>query len=121
MERQKKNLIPTDKGKNLIAVLPEALTSPKMTAEWGHKLKQVERGELSGGTFLGDIAEFTKAVIKDNNVPKPEYVGLFSNKPFRSRSAFVPVVAHRFEKPLRDSFAIIVHAAFGCGRNRSSG
>ena len=80
VERQKKNLIATDKGKNLIAVLPEALTSPKMTAEWEHTLKQVERDELSGDAFMTSITEFTKAVIRENNAPKPEYAGLFSSK-----------------------------------------
>jgi len=33
VERQKKNLLPTDKGKNLITVLPDTLTSAKLTAE----------------------------------------------------------------------------------------
>ena len=33
VERSKKNLLPTDKGKNLIAVLPDALISAKLTAE----------------------------------------------------------------------------------------
>ena len=42
VERQKKNLIPTEKGKNLIAVLPDALTSPKLTAEGEHKLMQIQ-------------------------------------------------------------------------------
>ena len=82
VERQKKNLIPTDKGRNLIAVLPDVLISPKLTAEWEHKLKQVERGELSGEAFMEGIAEFTRTVIKENNAPKPEFAGLFNeNKP----------------------------------------
>ena len=38
-------LIPTQIGNSLITVLPEQLQSPLLTAEWEHKLKQVERGE----------------------------------------------------------------------------
>ena len=77
IERSKKNLRPTDKGKNLIAVLPDALTSAKLTAEWEHKLKQIERGELDGDTFMGDIASFMAAIVRENNAPKPEFASLF--------------------------------------------
>jgi DNA topoisomerase-3 len=80
VERQKKNLIPTDKGKNLIAVLPTALTSAKLTAEWENKLLEVQRGNLSGKEFMNNIAAFTKAIVLDNNKPKPEFVPLFPNE-----------------------------------------
>jgi len=77
IERQKKNLIPTDKGKNLIAVLPDVLTSPMLTAEWEHKLMQIQRGELQEGKFMSDIAAFITKIVKENNTPKPEFAHLF--------------------------------------------
>ena len=80
VRRQNKNLIPTEKGTNLIAVLPDELTSAKLTADWEHKLKQVERGELSGDDFMDDIVALTKAIIKGNSAPKPEFMGLFGGK-----------------------------------------
>lgn len=73
MERQKKTLVPTDKGKKLIAVLPDALTLPGLTAKWEHMLKQVERGELTGDEFMNRIADFTHHIIKEYSAPKPEY------------------------------------------------
>jgi DNA topoisomerase-3 len=76
-ERSKKNLLPTEKGKNLIAVLPESLASPKMTAEWEHRLKQVERGELSGEAFMDGIAGFVQSIVKDNPAPNPDFTHLF--------------------------------------------
>ena len=39
-------LLPTQKGVSLITVLPEELQSPLLTAEWEHKLKQIEKGEV---------------------------------------------------------------------------
>jgi DNA topoisomerase-3 len=75
--RVKKNLIPGDKGKNLIAVLPEALTSAKLTAQWEHKLLQIQRGELDGSEFMDGIAEFTQSIVLSNNAPKPEFADLF--------------------------------------------
>ena len=77
VERVKKALIPTSKGKNLIAVLPEALTSAKLTAEWENRLQLVERGELSERNFMDGIAEFTKSIVESNSAPKPEFMSLF--------------------------------------------
>ena len=41
VQRKKKQLIPTEKGRNLIAVLPDNIKSPILTAEWESMLKQV--------------------------------------------------------------------------------
>ncbi|MCL2588074.1 MAG: DNA topoisomerase [Oscillospiraceae bacterium] len=79
VERQKKNLIPTEKGKNLIAVLPDALTSPTLTAGWEDMLKQVERGEMTAEAFMYIIKAFTGSIVEVNNTPKPEFFALFGN------------------------------------------
>lgn len=47
--------MPTDKGKNLIAVLPETLRSPLLTAQWENQLCQVEHGNLASDDFLSSI------------------------------------------------------------------
>ena len=78
-ERSKKNLLPTDKGKNLIKILPNSLTSAKLTAEWEQKLLNVQRGELAADEFMGNIAAFIKAIVLENNKPKPEFLNLFPN------------------------------------------
>ena len=41
VERKGKNLIPTKAGVNLVTVLPELLTSPKLTADWEQRLNEV--------------------------------------------------------------------------------
>ena len=79
VERQKKNLIPTEKGKNLIAVLPDVLTSPTLTAGWEDMLKQVERGEMTADAFMYIIKAFTESIIEVNNAPKPEFSVLFNS------------------------------------------
>jgi DNA topoisomerase-3 len=76
-ERSKKNLLPTDKGKNLIKVLPNSLTSAKLTAEWEDKLLQVQRGELDAKAFMDGITAFMKSIVLSNNAPKPEHITLF--------------------------------------------
>jgi DNA topoisomerase-3 len=79
VERQKKNLIPTDKGITLIAVLPETVKSPLLTADWEQKLKLVERGELAEGAFMDGIADMTRTLVADHPAPMPEYMGLFAS------------------------------------------
>jgi DNA topoisomerase-3 len=87
-ERSKKNIRPTDKAINLIAVLPTSLTSAKMTATWEQKLQLVERGELSGTAFMDGIAAFTKSIMIDNKSPKPEFINLF---PSPKKQAVEPI------------------------------
>ena len=99
-EHKKKNLLPTEKGKALIAVLPSALTSAKMTAEWEHKLKQVECGELDGRAFMDDIVAFTKSIVLSNTAPTPEYLALF---PDTKHQASEPLgVCTRCGAPVRE-------------------
>lgn len=64
-ERVKGKLVPTDVGKSLVTVLPEALRSPLLTAEWESRLKQIERGELDAETFLADIEHMVSGLVAD--------------------------------------------------------
>ena len=50
-------LVPTEQGAALIAILPEQLQSPLLTAEWEQKLKQIERGEKAPDSFMREICE----------------------------------------------------------------
>ena len=76
VERKKRLLLPTDKGVNLIAVLPDAITSPALTAEWEHKLKQVERGELSADAFMEGIAGMVEALVREHAAPDAAHIAL---------------------------------------------
>ena len=69
LERKKSKkavqLMPSKDAVSLITVLPEQLQSPLLTAEWEHRLSEIERGELSpedfmGGICGGDVAELQK-------------------------------------------------------------
>lgn len=76
LQRKKKQLIPTEKGVHLIAVLPEGIKSPSLTAEWESMLKQVERGDMSATAFMEGIAELVCDLIKQNNTPNAAYLPL---------------------------------------------
>ena len=57
------SLLPTQAGSSLVAVLPEALQSPLLTADWEQRLGQVERGELSPEDFMEGIAAMVKELV----------------------------------------------------------
>ena len=58
------NLIPTQAGNSLITVLPEALQSPLLTAEWEHRLGEVERGTLAPEDFMDGIAALVSELVE---------------------------------------------------------
>ena len=75
-ERVKGKLVPTDTGASLVTVLPEALRSPLLTAEWESRLKQIERGELDADSFISDIEHMVSGLVSDY-VPVAEASVLF--------------------------------------------
>lgn len=56
-------LLPTALGTALITVLPEALSSPKLTAEWEQRLQEIARGVLSPADFLAGIAAMLREEV----------------------------------------------------------
>ena len=64
------NLVPAHTGVSLITVLPEQLQSPLLTAEWEHKLKMVEHGELDADAFMAEISRMVSDLVKTYSVIK---------------------------------------------------
>lgn len=64
VERRGRKLIPTKAGINLVTVLPEALTSPMLTAEWEQRLSAVAKGEADPGEFMEGIRAMTRELIQ---------------------------------------------------------
>ena len=64
VERKGKSLIPTLDGNNLICVLPEQITSAKMTAELENTLMEIERGKVDAEGFIHGISSMTSDLVK---------------------------------------------------------
>lgn len=50
----------TEKGVNLIAVVPDEVKSPKLTAEWEMQLQQIEHGQADAAAFMGKITAYVR-------------------------------------------------------------
>ena len=64
VERKGKNLIPTKAGVNLVTVLPELLTSPKLTADWEQRLNEAAKGQASPEDFMDGIEAMAAELVK---------------------------------------------------------
>ena len=64
VQRKGKQLLPTKDGINLAAVLPEALTSPALTAEWETRLTEIAKGEADPDEFMAGIEAQARDLVK---------------------------------------------------------
>ena len=64
VERRKKNLVSTDSGRALIALVKdERLKSPELTGDWEYRLKQIERGEYEPHVFMKEVEAYTREIL----------------------------------------------------------
>ena len=64
VERDGKKLRSTDKGRELITVVPDEVKSAKLTAEWESKLQQIEHGSLPESVFMSGIQQFVAEMCR---------------------------------------------------------
>lgn len=63
--KKRKELLPTEKGIQLIALLQDqpVLISPELTGQWEYKLREIEKSRYSRGEFMEAISTFTQTLI----------------------------------------------------------
>ena len=82
VERVGKQLRATDKGKELVTVVPDEVKSAKLTAEWESKLQQIEHGSLPEAVFMSGITQFiTEMCGKYGSVDKSVSLSDGGNEP----------------------------------------
>jgi DNA topoisomerase-3 len=63
VERQRKQLVATEKGRALIGLVAEPLKSAELTAGWEQRLKDIEEGRAEAVVFQADINRFITELI----------------------------------------------------------
>lgn len=63
-QRNGKQITATEKGRNLIQVVPEEVKSASMTAEWETKLQQIEHGQYFESDFMAEIEQFVRDICR---------------------------------------------------------
>ena len=71
--RKKKQIIATEAGSKMIALMPEYLKSAQMTADWENRLLAMERGQTTEDAFMSDIyALIEKMLAECRAIPAAE-------------------------------------------------
>ncbi len=64
IERQKKLVIPTQTGIDLIDLIDnELLKSAELTGRWEKRLKEIERGDFNAGTFINNMKKMVDELV----------------------------------------------------------
>ena len=75
LQREKKVLVPTEKGRTLIWLLGESpLSSPELTARWEERLARMEKGTGSRAAFMADISGFATTLVEEVRAKEGEKV-----------------------------------------------
>ena len=53
----------TSKGKQILELSPDQLTSPLLTAQWEEKLILIEQGKYNSQKFMNEMRDFTKQIV----------------------------------------------------------
>jgi DNA topoisomerase-3 len=73
--REKKALVPTEKGRALIGLLAESpLASPELTASWEERLARIEGGAEDRARFMTDISSFATTLVEEVRAKEGEKV-----------------------------------------------
>ena len=80
IQRKGKQLLPTKDGINLAAVLPEALTSPALTAEWETRLSEIAKGEADPDEFMAGIEAQARDLVKTYSCVSEDKQKLFQTE-----------------------------------------
>ncbi len=64
VQRNGKQLAPTDDGIKLASLMPEEIKSPKLTADWENALMKIEHGEQESAKFMSEIADMVSGLIE---------------------------------------------------------
>lgn len=77
IRREKKRIRATEEGKKVIAVLPDRIKSPQLTADWENALALVAKGEMGQDAFMEGIETMVLDLIRTNTKGKEEQMPWF--------------------------------------------
>ena len=63
--RKGKTLVPTEKGRKLIEVVPVEMSSPQTTGKWEKGLSSISKGNMTEEKFMASIRRYVQFLIRD--------------------------------------------------------
>ena len=73
IEKRDKYIHLTSKGKQVLELAPEGLTSPELTARWEQELADIAKGKAKKKDFEAEIRNYTVDIVKDITASSKTY------------------------------------------------
>ncbi len=73
VERKEKEIYPTQKGVQLIELVPADLKSAVMTAKWEERLSLISKGKADSKKFISEMEEYTQGLISSVKASEKRY------------------------------------------------
>ncbi len=109
IQRDKKKLVPTERGLALIALVKDRpIASPEMTGEWEHRLHRIAKGDYNVDQFMAEVKQYTAGLIQTvkGRAPAPKRVATMPA--YRLDGVVCPVC--------KEGTLLKGKRAFGCSR-----
>lgn len=78
IKRNKKNLVPTQNGIQLIEIVHDKLKKPDLTGEWESELGKIAQKKASSKDFIVDIKKYVAEIIKEGKLSSAKNVNFES-------------------------------------------
>ncbi len=86
VEKQKKNLIPTSVGIQLIQTINnDLLKSAELTGQWERKLKDIETGKYSAAKFIREMKQMVDNLVVEVRMEESRGIRQSSEKPLKNK------------------------------------
>jgi len=88
IKRNKKSIVPTETGIELIAVIEnELLKSVELTGIWEGKLRKIEKKEFEHDTFIDEMTELVRQIVEEVKASKAGPIKMIAQKKSRKATA----------------------------------
>ncbi len=65
IEKRGSNIHITQKGRQLLSLVPNDLRHPELTGKWEMQLSKIAKGKLQSSSFVKEIKEYTKTIVDE--------------------------------------------------------
>lgn len=86
IKRNKKNLIPTENGIQLIDIIHDKLKKPDLTGEWESELSKISKGETVSKDFINNIKKYVIEIINEGKYSEVQNVNFVNSNKKNSKA-----------------------------------
>lgn len=98
VRRSGKALLPTEKGMNLIQVVPPELKSPETTGKWEKALTSIANGTMASDKFMASIVRYVRYIVSEASKGSTQRIFIPEGAPHRKGRRPAQSAGHNTQK-----------------------